>query len=60
MRSLWNPNRFLRSVSQSYWGNPQPTKAFAKCIQRSVFNSTNKARCKIVKHRFTVLRSRPA
>ena len=59
MRSLWNPNRFLRSVSPSHLGNPQPTRVFAKRMQRSLFNSTNRARRKVRPFKFFVPRSDP-
>lgn len=36
MRSAWNPNRFLSSVSQAYWGNPQPTMTFKRKMGASI------------------------
>ena len=59
MRSLWNPNRFLRSISPAYHGNPQPTRVFAKRMQRVVFNSTNRARRKVRPFKVFVPRSDP-
>lgn len=59
MRSVMNPNRFLRSVSQSHWGNPQPTRVMAKRMQRSLFNSTNRARRKVRSFKFFAPRSDP-
>lgn len=59
MRSVMNPNRFLRSISQSYHGNPQPGRVFANRIRRSIFNSTNKARRRVRPFKFFVPRSNP-
>jgi hypothetical protein len=59
MRSLCNPNRFLRSIQHWYWGNPQPTQAYKRRLAASFFTSTNKARRKVPKRVFTILRSRP-
>jgi hypothetical protein len=58
MRSLWNPNRFLRSISPAHWGNPQPTRAFKNRMVRSFFNSTNTARRKVKRPMFPILKSR--
>ena len=49
MKSLWNPNRFLRSISPAHQGNPQPTRTFKRRLVASVFTSTNKAKRKIRK-----------
>jgi hypothetical protein len=59
MRSLWNPNRFLRSIRQWYWGNPQPGKVFKRRMQARCFTSTNAARRKVHKHRIYLPRSAP-
>jgi hypothetical protein len=60
MRSIWNPNRFLSSISPAHWGNPQPTKTFKRRLVASVFNSTNKAKRRIRKWTIRPLRSRAA
>lgn len=52
MRSLFNPNRFLRSIRPWYWGNPQPTRAFANRMRAGCFTSKNAARRKIRPHKF--------
>lgn len=59
LRSMINPNRFLRSVSPAHWGNPQPTRTFAKRMQRSLFNSRIHARRKVRPIEFFVRRSDP-
>lgn len=57
MKSLWNQNRFLRSVSPSFWGNPQPTRTEKRRFVRSVFNSTNHAKRRVRPNRFWTARS---
>lgn len=32
MKSIWNPNRFLKSVAPWVHGNPQPTKSEGRRI----------------------------
>jgi hypothetical protein len=59
MKSLWNPNRFLRSIKQWYWGNPQPGKVFSRRMVARCFTSTNNARRKVHPHKITFLRSWP-
>lgn len=59
MCSLINPNRFLRSIRQWYWGNPQPTKTYGNRLRARCFTSTNKARRKVHPHKFFAPRSDP-
>lgn len=59
MRSLLNPNRFLRSISPAYWGNPQPTRAFQKRMAASLFNSTRRKGRKVRPNKFYVPQSSP-
>jgi len=59
MKSLYNPHRFLSSIKQWYWGNPQPGKVFKRRLVARCFNSTNYARRKIHKHRLYLPRSAP-
>jgi len=59
MKSLWNDHRFLTSIKQWYWGNPQPGKVYKRRLVARCFNSTNHARRKIHKRLFTLLRSAP-
>jgi hypothetical protein len=59
MKSLWNPNRFLRSIQRWYWGNPQPGKVFSRRMQARCFTSTSNRRRKVHFHRITLLKSRP-
>lgn len=59
MRSTINPNRFLRSVSQAHWGNPQPTRTFRKRIVASIFNSTRRKARKVRPHKFYAPKSDP-
>lgn len=59
MRSLWNPNRFLRSVARQYWGNPQPTRTATRRIARILWTSTRRKGRKVRPHRFYVPKSNP-
>lgn len=59
MRSLNNPNRFLRSVSQAYWGNPQPPRSTRKRIVASIFNSTRRKGRKVRPYKFYAPKSDP-
>ncbi len=59
MKSLMNPNRFMRSVSQAYWGNPQPTRTFKNRLVKSIFNSTRRKGRKVRPVKFWVPKSDP-
>lgn len=56
MKSIWNPNRFLRSVKPWYWGNAQPTKTQARVWQARLFKPWPKQR-KIKPRAFFIPRS---
>jgi hypothetical protein len=58
MKSLWNPNRFLRSIQRWYWGNPQPGKVFNRRMVARLFKGYP-ARRKVHKHRLYLPRSAP-
>lgn len=57
MKSLWNPNRFLRSIRQQHWGNPQPTRTFQKRLIASLFTSTRRKGRKVRPVKFFAPRS---
>ena len=59
MRSMLNPNRFLRSVSRQYWGNPQPTRTYCNSLRARVFNSTARKGRKVRPFKFYAPRSDP-
>lgn len=59
MRSLMNPNRFMRSVSQAYWGNPQPGRVFKARMVKALFNSTRPKGRKVRPHKFWAPKSDP-
>jgi hypothetical protein len=59
MRSLLNPNRFLRSVSPQHWGNPQPTRSYCNALRTSIFTSTRRKGRKVRPVKFFVPRSDP-
>lgn len=52
MKSLWNPNRFLRSISPAHQGNPQPTRTFKKRLVASIFTSTRRKGRKVRPFKF--------
>lgn len=56
MRSVWNPNRFLLSVSQAYWGNPQPTMTFKRKMVASI-RAFRKPKRKIRPHKIFIPKS---
>lgn len=53
MRSVWNPNRFLRSVSPAYRGNPQPTVTFKRKMVASI-RAFRKPKRKIRTHKIFI------
>lgn len=59
MRSMWNPNRFLRSISPSHNGNPQPTRTFKRRLSASIFNSRNRAGRKVRPFKLFIAKSDP-
>jgi hypothetical protein len=59
MRSMMNPNRFLRSVQRQHWGNPQPTRTYCNKLRASIFTSTRRKGRKVRPFKLFVPRSDP-